>query len=432
MMSFNLFHAANLKKGALVFTVTSSMAFAADWPTYMHDANRSGVTSDQLSPNLVKAWVFPKIQPPAEAWADEVKKDSSVGVSSQRPFKLRASFDRANHIAVAGGFVYIGSATEHNVQCLKASTGEPQWIFFTEGPVRMAPTYANGKVFVGSDDGAVYCLDASHGSLVWKYTAAGSSNYLVPNNGQAVSPWAVRSGVLVDQGVAYFAAGIFPSEGVYLSAVDALTGVRSEPGHWQTFHQNQGSMQGYMLMSPARIFIPGGRSNPYYFNRTNGVLQGQYNDREASGSFALLTGDSLYFGRSGRTVGRLAEGGQTGSVISTISDGNAIVVADGVNYLLWDNKIAAQNRASKVAIWSVNESYPHTMILAGNTVYVGGDDKVAGFDAATGNKVWSSPVDGKALGLAVSDGRLYVSTDKGLLYAFSQAQSSPQSMLKIR
>jgi len=61
-------------------TLSVSLSSAADWPTYMHDGNRSGVTAEQLDVNLVKAWVFPKILPPQEAWADEVKKDAPPSI----------------------------------------------------------------------------------------------------------------------------------------------------------------------------------------------------------------------------------------------------------------------------------------------------------------------------------------------------------------
>jgi len=404
-------------------------AVAEDWPTYMHDANRSGVTSESLGHNLVKAWVFPKILPPQEAWQDEAKKDDSVSTGSQRPFKERTVFDRANHLAIVNGMVYIASATEHTVQCLDAVTGEVKWIFFAGGPVRMAPTVVDGKVYVGADNGTVYCLNAVTGDELWAYTAAGSKNYLVPNNGRAVSPWAVRSGVLVDGGLAYFASGIFPSEGVYLTALSAETGVKQ----WQTEHVNQGTMQGYMLMSPTRIFVPNGRGNPYYYSRSNGAKLGQYSDREASGTFALLVGNSLYFGRAGRTQGELAEGNATGGdIIAKIADGNAIVVDNDINYLLYDTKIEAKKRSDGSLLWSKNVTFPHTMIVTGNTVYAGGDDRVAGFDRTTGNQVWSAPVTGKALGLAVSAGKLFVSTDRGLLYAFTPRPDGKQSQFKVR
>src|SRR5262249_35846307 len=51
-------------------------ALALDWPTYMHDAQRSGVTSEQLATNLAAAWVFPRLPKPSPAWGDEAKKDA--------------------------------------------------------------------------------------------------------------------------------------------------------------------------------------------------------------------------------------------------------------------------------------------------------------------------------------------------------------------
>ncbi|MBI3986459.1 MAG: PQQ-binding-like beta-propeller repeat protein, partial [Lentisphaerae bacterium] len=41
-------------------------------------------------------------------------------------------------------------------------------------------------------------------------------------------------------------------------------------------------------------------------------------------------------------------------------------------------------------------------------------------DAATGKQLWQAPVDGLAAGLAVANGRLVVSTDKGRLHVFGR------------
>src|SRR2546423_5999581 len=42
------------------------------------------------------------------------------------------------------------------------------WTYSTDGRVKGAVAYARGRVYVGSYDGPLYCLDARTGSLVWR------------------------------------------------------------------------------------------------------------------------------------------------------------------------------------------------------------------------------------------------------------------------
>ncbi|MCA9444531.1 MAG: PQQ-like beta-propeller repeat protein, partial [Candidatus Omnitrophica bacterium] len=140
--------------------------------------------------------------------------------------------------------VYFGSSSDDKVYCLDSKTGEERWAYYTDGPVRLAPTLNNGKVYVGSDDGNAYCLSAKDGSLIWKYQAA-PENYRLSGNGRVVSKWPVRTGVLIRDGIAYFGAGLFKWEGVYLCALDAETGEEI----WKNKVENL-TPQGYLLASP--------------------------------------------------------------------------------------------------------------------------------------------------------------------------------------
>ncbi len=51
--------------------------------------------------------------------------------------------------------------------------------FFTGGPVRLAPSVENGRVYAGSDDGNVYCLGADDGRLIWRFQVAPESRDVV-------------------------------------------------------------------------------------------------------------------------------------------------------------------------------------------------------------------------------------------------------------
>lgn len=242
---------------------------ALDWPTYQHDYQRSGLTLESLELPLTPSWTY-QAKAPAPAWTDPPKADYYAAPGT--PLKTRLAFDRAHHVAVVSGRLYFGSSVEHTINCLNADTGTTNWSFFTDGPVRMTPTVQDGKVYAGSDDGTVYCLNATNASLVWKCTPSGATNYLIANNGNFVSPYAIRSSVAVDQGVAYFTSGFFPHEGVYLCAVDAATGARTIASHWQRRFDGSAALQGYILLTATRIFMPGSRSTPYYFDRATGAM----------------------------------------------------------------------------------------------------------------------------------------------------------------
>jgi outer membrane protein assembly factor BamB len=54
---------------------------------------------------------------------------------------------------------------------------KPAWIYKTEDSIRSSPAIANGKVFIGSNDGCVYALRENatnpNGELLWKYRTVG-------------------------------------------------------------------------------------------------------------------------------------------------------------------------------------------------------------------------------------------------------------------
>ena len=434
------------------------LSCASDWPTYQHDNSRSGVAGESLLTPFTEGWVHRSKHEPRPAWRGEAKWD---GYNKVYDMKSRQGFDYAYHTVIANGLLYFGSSADDKIYCLDAKTGKEKWIFFTEGPVRLAPTIADGRVFVGSDDGHAYCLDAATGKLIWK-TRLGPKDYRIPGNGRIISRWPLRTGIVVIDNLAYCAAGMFPAEGIYISAVD----VRDGKIRWQ---QKQGDLpaQGYLLASHTRLYVPAGRNNPVVLNRSDGkrirVVSGQ------GGTYALLTGDSLVFG-PGKT-------GTLGFVESNKSDqlasfkGNHMIVTPEMSYLQGDTHLSALDRSRYLDLarkrrslqsrqkalseelkkikatstakrqtlqkqltdigqsidgvttemgqcfpWKVRCEQPLSMVLAGKTLITGGHDSVSAFDASNGQKLWSGKAEGDVFGLAVADGRLFVSTNRGVIH----------------
>ena len=399
---------------------------AADWPTYRHDNQRSAITGESLALPLKHGWVYRSPNRPAPAWGGPARADFYT--RSQVVLKPRLAFDRAFHVAAVGTSVYFGSSVDDSVYSLDALNGRVRWSFTAEGAVRMAPSVDNGHVYVGSDDGSVYCLLARDGSLRWKYTPAGEGNYLVPSDGKFVSPWAIRSGVIVESGKAYFSGGIFPAEGVHVCSLDSTTGSDQGAGLWNLERRNDVSLQGYILASSSYVYIPAGRSSPYIFSRSKGTLLGQFAPRSTGsrGTFALLAGSRLIVGPAARGGALLEEFDATRPGRDSIAShpgGNSMVVAPRTSYVLADSWLVAIDRSDRSELWLREVSYPYSLILAGDVLFAGGVDEVAAFDAETGETLWTAAVTGRAYGLAVANGVLHVSTDRGTIHTFREPGS---------
>lgn len=74
-----------------------------------------------------------------------------------------------------GEKIYFGS-NDGNIYALKASTGTLLWKYQTNGGVVAAPKItAQGVLYVGSHDGSLYALDTTtNGTVVWKKDLGGA------------------------------------------------------------------------------------------------------------------------------------------------------------------------------------------------------------------------------------------------------------------
>ncbi|MFQ6132416.1 MAG: PQQ-binding-like beta-propeller repeat protein, partial [Armatimonadota bacterium] len=147
----------------------------ADWPTYRHDAMRSGMTKAHIPARLKPAW------------------QTDVG-------------GRLSGVVVAGGKAFVASVDDHTVHALDATDGSGLWHYTAGGRVDSPPTVYRGLVLFGSADGWVYALRASDGRLAWRFRGAPEDRRAFVN-GQLESVWPIHGSVLVKDGQLIVAAG---------------------------------------------------------------------------------------------------------------------------------------------------------------------------------------------------------------------------------
>lgn len=347
---------------------------AEDWPMWRRDAGRTAVTAEPLPDSLTVQWVR-SLPPLSPAFHSE-----------------RLQFDAGYEPVVADGMLLMASSRTNSVTAYDAATGREEWSFHTNGPVRFAPAVWKTSVCFGSDDGYLYCVDLKSGKLRWKYRAVPSNRRLLGNR-RLISVWPVRGGPVVADGAVYFAAGVWPFEGVFVYSLEVDSGSlnwRNERlGYMfgQQPHNTQAigglAPQGYLVVDGDELVVPCSTAYPARLNLATGSLIDfslPAPGRLPGGWFAALDSDTARAVRRGR-----------------------LTFDEAVNSQLHEDKV---NKGRGVA------GISRQIEVGGKTLKF--DDKIKG-------------VEGTVHSVIAANGQLFVSTREGRIYAFGSRQQSNTS-----
>ncbi len=398
-------------------------ASAADWPMYRADASRSGYTEEAIPNQLQMRWVYRSPHAPRPAW-----------VTSER-----MKFDVAFQPIIMSDAVLFGSSADDQLYCLDATSGKVRWTFFTDAPIRFAPVGWRDRVFVASDDGFLYAVRLADGKLLWR-RRGGPSDARVLGNERMVSQWPARGGPVLIDDTLYFAAGIWPSDGVFLHAIDAESGevkwTNDKTGglympqpHGGANAKSGVAPQGYLLAADSQLFVPTGRAVPAAFDRGNGELTYYHlqKNQQRGGTWAMLADEYLINGGClfDQATGELAGRHGFGPMVSTPE---GILWASGrslVRYRWKDaERVDRKGQSIKVRALEQVQSIQRDrevfeLIVAGGEAICGEEGRVSTVDYARQRTTWwTHKVEGTVLGLAAADGRIIASTDRGVIYCF--------------
>jgi outer membrane protein assembly factor BamB len=228
--------AERLQKGRRgVEPAESLTATDADWPTFRANNQRTAASSAVTTMTAQLLW--------------------RTQLSAPADVRLTAPVVVGNLVLLAG--------SDGVIRALDSDTGREQWKAYTGGEIRIPPTIWQGRALVGSGDGWVYSFEAATGRFLWRFRAAPVERK-IPVYGKLLSTWPAASGVLVEDGTAYLAAGLVNYDGTYVYALDPATGsvkwCNNTSGHLDPEAKTGVSVQGHLLLHKDKLYLAGGNA----------------------------------------------------------------------------------------------------------------------------------------------------------------------------
>ncbi len=204
-----------------------------DWPTFRADNLGLTRSAAPLRANAAKLWEF-----------------------STKAFVTPSAPTTAGDLAFFSG-------SDGIVRAVDTSKGRVAWTAFAGGNVRLPPTVWQGRALAGSGDGWVYAWEAKTGRPLWRFRAAPAERK-IPVYGELLSTWPAASGVAIENGVAFVAAGLANYDGTHVYALDAATGrikwQNNTSGHLDADGYTGVGVQGHLLLHDGKLFLAGGNA----------------------------------------------------------------------------------------------------------------------------------------------------------------------------
>lgn len=403
----------------ILFVLISCPALAADWPMWRSDAERSASSPERLPTDLQLDWMR-EFAARVPAWDDPLNLDLMT-------------YDRIFEPVVSDGRMFVGFSDQDKLTAFDTSSGNELWSFFTDAPVRLPAVAWNGSVFFTSDDGCLYSVAAATGELNWEFRGAPSEQKAIGNH-RIVSAWPARGGPVVRDETVYFASSIWPMMGTFLYALDADTGqvkwVNDSTGSQYIKQPHSApsfagvAPQGALVATEEYLVVPGGRSVPAVFSRSDGELR--YFEINAGGKGtggSFVAADDERFFVHTRLKGTRAFDLESG--LKTAFMPNEPVMADGIVYSAETAEEQPVIRAwdrNDALIWEIEADGRGDLILAGGHLYAAGQGSITVIRLPDGEQAaqitHTIPVAGQVERLLAADGRLFAVSLEGAIMAF--------------
>jgi outer membrane protein assembly factor BamB len=379
-----------------------------------------GITEELTSNSYGNDWAM---------FGRNLARTASTGPSGKLPQgKLKWSFITGDHIqsspAVSDGTVYIGS-NDGYVYAIDAETGQEKWKYKTGSWVESSPVIVDGVVYVGSNDSKLYALDAETGKKIWDYKAT----------------YAIRSGPAVSNGKVYFGADDYS-----MYAVDTETGNKV----WS--YETDNYVQSSPVVSGGIVYFGSFDGFLYALNANNGGLRLKFDTRSAIVDSPVISDTIVYCLNSKGWLYAIDGGAKNWLFENKIkqywnalyiygvmpkppdpsgyiwaewlegNSGSSTTYSDGKIYAGLDNRIVSVDTQNQTVLWeySTGGRVASSPAIEDGVVYFGsGDGNLYAVNAADGVELWEAATGDEIISSpAIADGVVYIGSNDGNLYAY--------------
>ncbi len=410
---------------ALIFSVIPKLTFAEDWPTWRYDAGRTASSIEELPDQLFLQWTK-HYSAREQVWDDPLNNDLM-------------QFDKVFEPIAVGNTLFMGFNDQDKVVAIDSESGKEIWSYYADGPVRLPISFHENKIYFTSDDGYLYCISANKGELIWKFNGGPTERKMLGNK-RLISTWPARGGVVIDEGIAYFAASIWPSMGTFIYAIDAESGKEiwrndgtgsdyvKQPHNANSFAGI--APQGTMAVNGNNLFIPGGRSVAGCFDKLTGE-QNYYhiNKHNKSGGAFVSTRDKWWVNHH-RDQNTFIYETKAGERVSKLMEKHPVLSSD-LFYFSGASVVARDPNNPNKIVWKLDVDATGDLIQAGTRLYAGGRNGLTAIqlvgDSAT--IVWTKEINGEVGRIIAANGRIFAVTMDGKILSFGGAK--PKSSVEI-
>jgi outer membrane protein assembly factor BamB len=319
-------------------------------------------------------------------------------------WKFRTDGSITSSAAVEGGRVYVGSG-DGKIYCLNLADGQEIWSFETEDAIEGSPCVLNGSVFVGSSDSFLYALDAETGDLKWKYEAGakilGAANW-------TLSPEQDRAWILI---------GSYDNN---LHCVDSITG----KAVWT--YETESYINGAPAIAGGKAVFGGCDEITHVVSVVKGDEVAEIETGSYIAGSPALVGNYAYVGNYGGEF--IAIDIAAGSILWSYGDGESPFFASpavGETQVVFggrDKRLHCVNRDSGKLLWTfeARDNVDSSPVICDGKVIAGSDDgRLYVVRLSDGERLWSYEI-GEAITAspAVISGMIIIGSEDGYVYAF--------------